>query len=284
MDKKNVWLLYDRKDLSVNRDFVALMKERGAQRGMRIEPVTMDAITLTMDENGTPAALLRGKPERPDAILARMRLPLFSRHLEAMGVPVFNGSRVCEICNDKRRTLQFLSGLPMPATAFVAAGSQPPESYPVVVKPACSHGGDRVTLVNNREQWQEAMSAILPEAVLQQRVVGKPGLDLRVYVVFGQIVAAVLRTAKTGIVSNYKLGGSVSLHTLKREEQQLVTEALRRFNAADAPLCFAGIDLMYESYGPVIGEVEDVVGSRMLYQTSQIDIVSLFLDGLMTRI
>ena len=31
---------------------------------------------------------------------------------------------------------------------------------------------------------------------------------------------------------------------------------------------------------PVVNEVEDVVGSRMLYQTSDIDIVSLFLDGL----
>ncbi len=42
----------------------------------------------------------------------------------------------------------------------------------------------------------------------------------------------------------------------------------------------AGVDLLYDQGRPVIGEVEDVVGSRMLYQTSDIDIVSLYLQGL----
>ena len=42
----------------------------------------------------------------------------------------------------------------------------------------------------------------------------------------------------------------------------------------------AGVDLMCDGGRPVVNEVEDVVGSRMLYRTSDIDIVSLFLDGL----
>ena len=42
----------------------------------------------------------------------------------------------------------------------------------------------------------------------------------------------------------------------------------------------AGVDLLYDHGQPVIGEVEDVVGSRMLYKTSDIDIVSLYLQGL----
>ena len=45
----------------------------------------------------------------------------------------------------------------------------------------------------------------------------------------------------------------------------------------------AGVDLLYDHGQPVVGEVEDVVGSRMLYKTSDIDIVSLFLNGLFDK-
>ena len=51
-----------------------------------------------------------------------------------------------------------------------------------------------------------------------------------------------------------------------------------------APLCFAGVDLLYEDYGPVVGEVEDVVGSRMLYRVSDLDVVGLYLDEIRRRI
>ena len=200
-----------------------------------------------------------------------------------MGVPVFNNSRVCAICNDKRLTHQFLSGLPMPQTVFLPYGqTQPPPGtrWPVIVKPACSHGGDRVALVHNAREWQAAVAAIQPEPVLQQAVVSQPGRDLRVYVLHGRILAGVMRTAREGVVSNFKRGGQVELHTLTPQERALAEAVILRFSRADAPLHMAGIDFLYDGGAPVVGEVEDVVGSRMLYQTSDIDIVSLYLQGL----
>ena len=213
-----------------------------------------------------------------------MREPLYSRHFERMGVPVFNGSEVCRICNDKRQTLQFLSGLPMPRTTFLTPFTPMPQDGPVIVKPACSHGGDRVELVETQFQWNDALEALQGEPALMQSVTRRPGRDLRVYVLFGQIVAGVMRTAKSGVVSNYKRGGNVALHDLSREERQLAEEVIARFDAAGAPLCFAGVDLLYEDYGPVVGEVEDVVGSRMLYRVSDLDVVGLYLDEIRRRI
>lgn len=116
---KIVWLLYQQEDLSANRDYARLMRENGLKRDMKIETVLTRDLTLLLDENGTPSCLHKGRKERPDAVIARMREPLYSRHFERMGVPVFNGSEVCRICNDKRQTLQFLSGLPMPRTTFL---------------------------------------------------------------------------------------------------------------------------------------------------------------------
>ena len=281
---KIVWLLYQQEDLSANRDYARLMRENGLKRDMKIETVLTRDLTLLMDENGTPSCLHKGRKERPDAVIARMREPLYSRHFERMGVPVFNGSEVCRICNDKRQTLQFLSGLPMPRTTFLTPFTPMPQDGPVIVKPACSHGGDRVELVETQFQWNDALEALQGEPALMQSVTRRPGRDLRVYVLFGQIVAGVMRTAKSGVVSNYKRGGNVALHDLSREERQLAEEVIARFDAAGAPLCFAGVDLLYEDYGPVVGEVEDVVGSRMLYRVSNLDVVGLYLDEIRRRI
>ena len=157
---------------------------------------------------------------------------------------------------------------------------QPPAVYPVILKPACSHGGDRVTLVHNEQEWYEAIRLIQPEPMLQQSVVSDAGRDLRVYVLHGKILAGVMRTAKSGVVSNFKKGGCVELHELTQEERKLAEAVIRRFDEAGAPLHMAGVDMLYDHGHPVIGEVEDVVGSRMLYQTSDLDIVTLYLEGL----
>lgn len=281
---KLLWLLYAREDLALNRDYARMMRENGLKRSLRIETVLLEELSLCMDENGTPYCLRKGKRERPDGVISRMRRPLYSQHFERMGVPVYNGSAVCRICNDKRQTQQFLSGLPMPRTTFLFPPYSRPESYPVVLKPACSHGGDRVALVENADQWVEAAESLGDEPAMMQSVVKRAGQDLRVYVLFEQIVAGVMRRAVSGVVSNYKRGGHVEPHALTREERQLTEEVIRRFRNANAPLCFAGVDLLYEDYGPVIGEVEDVVGSRMLYQTSDLDIVQMYLDEVCRRI
>lgn len=284
---KSCWLLYDAPDLAVNRDFAAMMKEYGLRCGLRVEPVTLQQLTLGMDGSGQPYLLLNSSPARPDAVLSRMRFDWVSEHFERMGVPVFNNSRVCRICNDKRRTHLFLQGLPMADTVFVTAAGTAPAALPRVLKPADGHGGEAVQLIPDEAAWQKAVTALNAEGsrpLLHQAVVEKPGRDLRVYVLFGQILAGVMRTAKQGVVSNFKLGGEVALHTLTDAERTLAQAALDRFEAAGAPLHMAGVDLLYNEAGPVISEVEDVVGSRMLYKVSDIDLAQLYLQGIAERL
>lgn len=278
---KNLWLLYDDVDFPINRSFAQMMQQRGEGLHLRVEPVLLSELALGMDGSGCPACLRNGVPARPDAVLSRQRDALISLHFEAMGVPVFNNSRVCALCNDKRITHQFLQGLPMLETTFLSpAQSAPPPGtrYPLVLKPACSHGGDRILLVQNEQEWQEAAARILPEPAIQQAVASHAGRDLRVYVLHGHILAGVMRTAQSGIVSNFKQGGHVALHELTSEERALALAVIRRFEEAGAPLHMAGVDFLYHQGHPVVSEVEDVVGSRMLYQTSDIDIVQLYLQ------
>ena len=153
-----------------------------------------------------------------------------------------------------------------------------------MVKPASGHGGDRVRSVTNEFEWRDAVDEILPLDIVEQKVASNAGQDLRVYVVFGQIVAAVMRTATKGIISNFKRGGNVALHTLTDVEQTIAQQVIERFAQASAPLCFAGVDLLYNEEQPVLSEVEDVVGSRMLYKVSELDIAALFLAGISKRL
>ena len=280
---KKLWLLYDDCDYAVNRVFAQMMRERGLKLGLDVEAVLFGELTLGMDAGGQPVCLRSGVRALPHAVLSRQRSALISEHFERMGVPVFNNARVCAICNDKRATHQFLQGLPMPQTVFLSpTQAQPPAGtrFPVILKPACSHGGDRVQLVRSEAEWQEAARRILPEPAVQQAAVSYAGRDLRVYVLGGRILAGVMRTAQTGVVSNFKKGGRVALHELTAEERSLAEQVIRRFEEAGAPLHMAGVDLLYDHGGPVVGEVEDVVGSRMLYQVSDIDIVDLYLKSI----
>lgn len=277
---KTLWLLYDDIDYAVNQGFARMMQERGEPLGLDVQAVVLSELVLGMDENGQPTCLRNDAPARPDAILSRQRDSLISEHFERMGIPVFNNSLVCRICNDKRITYQFLQGLPIPRTVFLSpTQSAPPAGtqFPVILKPACSHGGDRILLVNSEQEWQEAAKRILPEPALQQAVVTEAGQDLRVYVLGGKILAGVMRTARTGVVSNFKQGGHVALHELTEAERALAQSVIDRFEKAGAPLHMAGVDLLYDHGHPVLGEVEDVVGSRMLYNTSDVDIVALYL-------
>ena len=272
------WMLYDSCDLMVNRDFVTLMKKHANAIGLNIEAVEKEKINIFLDEHGKPCCLQDGKINKPDIVLSRQRDFRFSEHFELMGVKVYNNSRVCRICNDKWQTHQFLNNLPMLKTYLITnVQLSPPLPYPFIAKPVGGHGGKGVCLIENKEQWCEYKHT---GEIIIQEVAKYAGVDVRVYVLDGDILTAVKRTANHGIISNFKLGGSVSLYSLSKEERQLVELVIQRFELAGAPLKFAGVDLLYHSNGAVIGEIEDVVGSRMLYQVSDIDIAKMLLDNI----
>jgi glutathione synthase/RimK-type ligase-like ATP-grasp enzyme len=106
-----------------------------------------------------------------------------------------------------------------------------------------------------------------------QPLIGSRHQDLRVYVIGNKIQAAVLRTAKEGFKSNYSLGGEVSLYFLSEQETEIVNTIMDQFDFG-----LVGIDFIIGDEGELIfNEIEDVVGSRMLYRCSDINIVERYL-------
>lgn len=103
--------------------------------------------------------------------------------------------------------------------------------------------------------------------------------DMRVYVIGKRIVAAVMRSSGRDFRANYSRGGDVALVELRDAQKQIVNRILDELDFG-----MAGIDFLFDRDGNmVLNEIEDVAGSRMLYECApHIDIVSQYVDYVMT--
>jgi gamma-F420-2:alpha-L-glutamate ligase len=146
--------------------------------------------------------------------------------------------------------------------------------HPFVIKAVDGHGGSQVFLVEDFERQAEIIQGLGSSDVVVQPLTGSRHQDLRVYVIGKEIVAAVLRTGKDNFKSNFSLGGEVCIYHLNQEEIDLVNLIINQFDFG-----LVGIDFIIGDEGELIfNEIEDVVGSRMLYQTSDINIVERYLN------
>lgn len=262
------FLVYEREGMERNRDYIKLHGEYGKELGI-------DFRLVICDEEALPA-------ENPDFAIIRAMRPDITEALEERGIPCFNGSFVSKICNNKARTYEYLSENGVPVIPWVSAKSEdvPPEitSYPQVIKPCCGHGGKNVRIINSDEEYAAARRDIAPDEYVIQPLATTLGRDMRVYILGGKPVAAVLRTSESDFRSNFSLGGKVEAANLSADEKALIAKVCSLFDFA-----FCGIDIMYHEGRPVINEIEDVVGSRMLYKTHDIDILRLYLEYILKR-
>ena len=256
------WIVYEESGSIRNSTYIDMHLTRGKAYGIDFKLILCD----------------EGLPEgKPDFAVVRAMRPDITRELESRGVRVFNNSHVSGICNNKARTYEYLHANGIPVIPWISATQEdiPPkiDTYPVVIKPCCGHGGKNVTLIRNDDEYAAARAAIAPDEYVIQPLATTLGRDMRVYILGGKPVAAVLRTGDGDFRSNFSLGGKVEAKELTPDETDLVMRVCEVFD-----FDYCGIDIMYHEGKPVINEIEDVVGSRMLYATHDIDIVDMFLE------
>ncbi|MGF7144236.1 gamma-F420-2:alpha-L-glutamate ligase [Anaerotaenia torta] len=291
------WIIYYRDSAVYNKNYIQFYLEEGRRLGIEIRLLLVEEIEFGIREGGYFLTYKGQKPEQPDFAICRAIYPLLNRHLEAMGIRVFNNSMVSEICNDKARTYQYLAktGIKMVDTCFCRNNQldavMNTAKEPVVIKAVDGHGGTQVFLYQGeqassgsvcekKEFWEGTSPASLIRTgigssdLVVQPLTGSRHQDLRVYILGREIVAAVLRTAKEGFKSNFSLGGEVSLYSLGQEEIAIVDRITSEFDFG-----LVGIDFIIGDEGELIfNEIEDVVGSRMLYQCSDLNIVERYLN------
>lgn len=248
------FIIYERESARRNESYINWYIDKFGAEGTELLLVMTDEISFD---------------DLPDFAIVRAMRHDITRRLEGSGVRCFNGSFVSEIGNNKALTYKYVSenGIEiMP----VYAGIDDIEKYPVVIKPACSHGGDRVNMAESREELLSLMPDY-PDGYVLQAPASDMGRDLRVYVVGGNIITAMLRRSDTDFRSNFSLGGTAEVYTLSPREIKEVNKIAELFKPD-----FAGIDFVFHNGRPVFNEIEDVVGSRMVYTYTDIDIVDIY--------
>lgn len=178
---------------------------------------------------------------------------------EKQGIRVFNGSRLSRLANDKQLCYDFMekNNIEIMPTRY--------STPPFVKKPKNGHGGQGVVLCHNEKDYDECFVCQKPASDL--------GKDLRVWVIGGKIITAILRVSRTDFRSNYCLGGEAVPYALSTNEETLVKKIISLVQGD-----YYGIDFVFDGGKIVFNEIEDTVGARMVYDKTDIDILKLYCD------
>lgn len=195
--------------------------------------------------------------------------------LENLGIRCFNNEFVSFIANDKFETFKFLKehGISvLPTTINVNDIS----SFPIVAKVRNGHGGTEVFLCKNAAELND-ISKKYNNLIFQSFV--KEGFkDIRAYVIGNEVIACIERTSTSNFKSNYSLGGDVRQIPISNEIIS-ISKKISELLKSD----FIGIDFFIVEGKYIVNEIEDPVGSRMLYKTTEIDFAKEIVDYCMHK-
>jgi gamma-F420-2:alpha-L-glutamate ligase len=297
----NCWLLFHR-ELRRGAPEVAEVlrfKEAAAASGVRLDVLRPQAFELIVDANEGWSAVYEGRRlPKPDLIIPRTgsETNYFTlavlRHFERQGVAMVNNPSAVEAVADKLQTLQILSaaGLPIPKTLLAKFPVdvdlvERELGFPVVVKTLRGTRGEGVLLCSSREQFHD-LANLLDGArsgadfIFQQYVKASHGRDVRLLVVHGRVVAAMLRKSTDGgFKSNISLGGvGVALDP----PAALVDLAVRAANVLQ--LDVAGIDILFDDQGYRICEANSSPGFQGLERACAISVPDEILGAARARL
>jgi len=228
----------------------------------------------------------------PDAVLPRIGSSVTSygaavvRQFELMDVYCLVRMDALLKARDKRTALQLLaaSGLPVPDSVFTGTPENVEQSlrvlgdsYPVIIKTLNGTQGQGVILSESAGAAQSIAEALirLREEILMQRFIAESGgRDVRVFIVGGEVVAAMERSAQAGeFRSNLHRGATSRKVRITQEESDLALRA-----AGLMGLQVAGVDLLRSEAGPLILEVNASPGLEGIEGTTGVDVASLIIQ------
>ena len=271
-------IIYNEEDAEYNEWFInhiiECLEKYGIDAELMIrEKIFFDGLIGEIKYNGEAKPL-------PDAIVNRTRDFTVSMFFEQAGVKVFNSTFVTMIGNDKYMAVDFVknTGAPVPESFLLKKGTRFEQviDKEMVVKSLHGHGGSEVYAVSSNDELEEIRKRTEDDMILQKKLIPSEGeyplgKDLRVYIVGNKIVAGMMRSSDKDFRSNFSLGGRADIHDLTDKELSIVkkiTDAVYIDHAA--------IDLIYDKGNPVFNEIEDMCGSRMLYENTDIDIADMY--------
>jgi ribosomal protein S6--L-glutamate ligase len=262
------------------------LKEAGEKRGHNMEIIDHMKCVLFIEKKN-PMVLYQGKRlDYFDAIIPRIGASVtfygaaVVRQFEMMKVFSAIESQALIRSRDKLRSLQILSraGIGLPKTIFMDY-SRDTEGIieavggaPVVIKLLEGTQGLGVVLAENKKAAQsviEAFHGIHARIIVQEFIKESKGIDIRAFIVDGEVVGAMRReaTREGEFRSNLHRGGVATVVKLSRAEKATAVAAAKKMG-----LGVAGVDMLPSKRGPLIIEVNSSPGLEGIEGATQIDI------------
>ncbi|WP_280769790.1 ATP-grasp domain-containing protein [Salipaludibacillus daqingensis] len=292
------WIIYNGHLMTTKfTDYVQWFREVAEQHGIAMEVKTNDQLIVTNDPT-TPIfdVVEKGPAQLPDFIHFADKDLHLARQLNRRGVPIFNAPDAIAICDNKSLMHEHLfdhniptpktmlapmiySGMPLKNEQYINAIISE-LGLPLIIKEAYGSFGQQVYWVNTKEELLDTAKKLVGVDHLYQRpVMTSIGVDLRLNVIGGEVVAAMKRTSATDFRANVTAGGTTEIYHPSAEEKRIAMMATKAVGAD-----FAGVDLLVGKEGPIVCEVNSNPHIRSIYECTGIDVAVPMIDFIIKKV
>ena len=209
--------------------------------------------------------------------------------LNSWGIPTVNTAQVSATCGDKLLTSAALqaAGVPQPRVSLAFTPEAALEiieemGYPVVLKPVIGSWGRLVSKANDREaaeailEHREVLGNYQHQIIYIQEHIGKPGRDIRAFVVGDETIAAIYRTSEHWI-TNTARGGIASNCPVTPELNRLCVAAAQAVGGG-----VVAIDVLEDPQrGLLVNEINHTMEFHSSVSTTGVDIPGKVIDYVM---
>ncbi len=262
-----------------------LLLDAFAERGLTVEPIDLRQQTFDLSDAGRWASfdLVLDRSLSLTSSLAAVRM------LESYGVRCINRAATIEVCSDKLRTSIALERAGVPTPRVVVAVNEDAAlaaieaiGYPAVVKPTVGSWGRMVARVNDRDaaeaiiEHRFTLGGVNHHVFYVQEHIDKPGRDIRVFVVGGRAVAAIVRSSEHW-VTNTARGATAAGLSIQGDVGQIAEAAAAAVNGD-----VVAIDLLEcPKRGLLVNEINHSMEFRNSIDTTGVDIPGLVAEHAM---
>lgn len=232
-----------------------------------VELLSNSDVIPFIDSDSHPRIKTKHSLPLPDAVLFWDKDLYLAKHLESMGIRLFNTADAIEICDDKSLTALKLanSGIALPKTIVspqVFWDYELSEDYyerivaelglPLIIKEVRGSFGMQVHKAATIEDMKTIIATLgTRKFIFQQSINTSAGKDIRVNIAGGEIVGAMLRQNPNDFRANITMGGTATPYKLTAEQEAV---ALKVHELVE--LDFSGIDLLFGKDGePILCEI-----------------------------
>lgn len=274
---KTGWLIYKKEDASRNESYINWFIKEADKQDIQLHLIFRDDLLIGIHGINFVTSYRNKTIKLPDFCIIRTLDATLQAHFSAQNILCFNNYNTSLICNDKSATHIEIAKIGVPAVQTfhfdIKELHKPPIPFPFILKSVNGRSGSEVFLVKNNDKLSYVLNNKITSRFIIQSANVEMGKDLRVFVIGKKIIAAVLRESKNDFRANYKLGGSATLYNLNDDEITLINKIINHFDFG-----LVGIDFLIGHDGQLLfNEIEDVVGSRILSETTNINILSEYL-------